>query len=78
MGMLCYPVLIKDPPEKDTGDLAEEFVFFDLVRKEFLLVDNCRDKEEAMLSKLLLATTKEGCPVFFEARDPLLTKLSLH
>ena len=50
MGMLCYPVLIKDPPEKDTSDLAEEFVFFDLVRKEFLLVDNGRDKQEAMLS----------------------------
>ena len=78
MGMLCYPVLIKDSLEKNTSDLAEEFVFFDLVRKEFLLVDNGRDKQEAMLSKLLLATTKEGCPVFFEARDPLLPKLSLH
>lgn len=78
MGMLCYPVLIKDSPEEDTSDLAEEFVLFDLVRKEFLLVDNGRDKQEAMLPKLLLATTKEGCPVFFEACNPLLPKLSLH
>ena len=78
MGMLCYPVLIKDSLEKDTSDLAEEFVFFDLVRKEFLLVDNGRDKQEAMLSKLLLATTKEGCPMLFEACNPLLPKLSLH
>ena len=43
-----------------------------------LLVDYCRDKQESVFPELLLTAAKEGCPVFFEAGNPLLAELGLY
>ncbi len=76
--MLGYSIFVKDSSEKYICDLAEEFAFFNLIRQKFLLVDDCGNKQKTMFSELLLATTKEGCPVFLETGYPLLAKFRLH